>query len=231
MRNLILLLLLINVLFFAWQYFGAPADVNPYALRDGARERELPLFKVPLTLGGRSRLQPDGTPTPGPPSDRIVGPGCFQVGPFSDAAATGLVRDRLARAGFSVTEATREGQEWLGHWVRLENLPDQAAAEAAISKLTAGGVPDSVLVSQSPPFAVSLGVFRVRIRADAVATAAQALGFAPTITDRFRSGPQYWVELRLAAEQSLSLAGIAGESGQILRAESTPCVAPAPPNQ
>ena len=229
-RNLFLLLLLVNVLFAAWQFFVVPADLNPYALREGGRERELPLFSVPA---GRQRTQPGGLKSvePAAAADRIAGPGCFHVGPFTDSGAAGAVRDGLAQKGLPVSESSREGQEWLGHWVQLENFADQAAAEAAIARLAAGAVPDATLISQNAPFAVSLGVFKVRARADAVATVARGLGFAPTITDRYRNGLQYWVELKLAAERSLSLAGLTGDSSQILRAEAVPCVAVAAPSQ
>jgi hypothetical protein len=226
-RNFFLLLLLANILFAAWQFFVVPADVNPYALSDGGRERELPLF---TGQASRGHTRPAGAKAgePAMAADRIAGPGCFHVGPFTDSAAAGAVRDRLAQTGLLVSESTREGQEWLGHWVQVEDFADQAAAQAAIARLAAGGVPDATLLSQNPPISVSLGVFRVRARAEAVATMARGLGFTPTVTDRYRNGLQYWVELQLAAEQSLSLAGLAGDPSQILRAEAVPCVAPAP---
>jgi hypothetical protein len=232
-RNLFLFVLLVNALFAAWQFFVAPADVNPYVPRNGARERELPLFTVPGQVrprgGGSAAPNRPGEIRPG--AERISGPGCFHVGPFADSAAAGAVRDRLKQTGLAVSESTGEGQEWLGHWVQIENLADEATAQAAMARLVAGGAPDATLTSQNPPFSLSLGVFKVRARADAVATTARSLGFSPTITDRYRNGPQYWVELQLAADQSLNLAGVAGETSQILRAESVTCVAPPAPTQ
>ena len=79
------------------------------------------------------------------------------------------------------------------------------------------------MLQNSPPFSISLGVFRDRDRADKVAVAAAALGFHPQTTDRYRAGIQYWLTVAVPAGRTLPLADLGRESGQILRSDQVAC--------
>ena len=107
--------------------------------------------------------------------------------------------------------------------MQLESVASRDEADRIVARLTAGGLPDAYVFQTSPPFSVSLGVFRDRDRAEKVAQAATSLGFHPQTTDRYRSGLQYWLSVALPPGRTLPLNELGRESGQILRAEPVAC--------
>lgn len=225
MRNLFLALLLANILLFAWQFWTTPPAVDPYALRGERAVRELRLYQ-PAGAAARPAPRP-GSGGAGGPGQVLRGPGCFRIGPFADTGAAETARRSLGSAGIEGGLSSDEGQVWVGHWVQLEKIGERAEADAAVGRLAAAGVPDAYVIEATPPFSVSLGVFRERDRADKVAATARGLGYAPVVADRYRSGTQYWVGISLAAGQSLDIGRLGLDPGQIARAEPTACMAPA----
>jgi hypothetical protein len=218
-RNLFLALLLANLLFLGWRYWVAPAEVPATRLLAPGKEPVL-AAKVRRraddpgvnTVGGRATARP-------PASD---GP-CVRIGPIVDGSLAQALRARLSRAGFDATVLAEEGQIWVGHWVQLDALATREEADQVVARLTAGGLPDVYVLQTSPPFSISLGVFRDRAKAEKVAATALGMGFRPKTTDRFRPGTQYWVSAVVAPGKKLALDNLGLESGQILRAEKASC--------
>jgi hypothetical protein len=210
MRNLFLVLLLANLLVLGWQVWLVPGEVPAARLATPGTEAELT-----LTAADRGDSGPGAGPTgPGGP--------CLRIGPISDGQAADRVSERLRREGASVSQNAEEGEIWVGHWVQLENVGSRAEADRMVSRLNAGGLPDAYVLQDSPPFSISLGVFRSRERAEKVAAEARRLGFKPLMGDRYRPGVQYWLSVS-ALPGRLNLNELARESGQILRSESVPC--------
>lgn len=221
MRNVFLALLLANLLFLGWRLWVAPPDLPAGQLRAVANEPAVtPLRALGIAAdpGGRG-----GVPSPGPGGGDALGAGCFRIGPIADGQLADTIRARLTATGSATSLAAEEGQVWVGHWVQLESVASRDEADAVVARLAAGGLPDAYVLQTSPPYSISLGVFRDRERADAVAAAAARLGFRARLTDRFRSGLQYWLSVGVPAGATLPLEQLGRESGQILRAEAVPC--------
>ena len=102
-------------------------------------------------------------------------------------------------------------------------MASREEADRIVARLAAGGLPDAYVLQTSPPYSISLGVFRDRERAEKVAAVATNLGFRPQTTDRYRAGLQYWLSVALPPGQALPMNELGRESGQILRAEPVPC--------
>ena len=222
MKNLFLALLLANLLFLGWQHWIAPPDVPATRLLSPGPEPEItPTPTAPESAGQASRVQTDsanGTLAASSMEDR-----CLRIGPIADGQMADALRARLTGKGFEATTASEEGQVWVGHWVQLESVASREEADRIVARLAAGGLPDAYVLQTSPPFSISLGVFRDRDRADKVAAAAAQLGFRPQTTDRYRAGIQYWLTAAIPAGQALPLDELGRESGQILRAEQVDC--------
>jgi hypothetical protein len=135
------------------------------------------------------------------------------------------LRSRLSELGVPSTMTTAEGQVWVGHWVQIESVASRAEADRAVGRLAQGGVPDAYVLQTSPPFSISLGVFRDRERAESVMAAARALGFRPQVTDRFRSGLQYWLTFPAPGDQRVSVDALAREAGPNAGTERVTCPA------
>ncbi len=213
MKNVFLALLLANLLYFGWQQWVAPPDVPPLRLRSPGQEEEIAPLSPRSKSGTTSGVTPAGA--------------CARVGPLTDGQLADTLRARLGERGFAAVVAAEEGQIWVGHWVQIESVTSREEADRIAARLASGGLPDAYVLQNSPPFSVSLGVFRDRERADKVAAAAAALGFHPQTTDRYRSGMQYWLTVSVPPGRALPLADLGRESGQILRSDQVVCPAAA----
>jgi hypothetical protein len=228
LKNFFLLLLLANALVLCWQYWILPPEVNAYALRGVSREREIPIFSRSAPRPPKAPPQSAGVEQPQirPEATASAALRCARVGPFAEAAVAGTARDAILRNGGQVTESSDEGQIWMGHGVQLENVGDRSRAEKVLATLIAGGVPEAFLAQPGPPFSISLGVFREVDRAEKVVAIAKSLGLSPLVTDRFRTGTEYWLTASLPAGQTIELSRLGLDPGQIVRVELVPCVAP-----
>lgn len=215
MKNVFLALVLANLLFLGWKLWIAPAEVAPMGLLVRGDEPEIALARPPAAKRG-TEAPPDGTAR------------CVRLGPIGDGVVADAVRARLGAGGLESSMTTDEGQVWVGHWVQVEGVASRAEADQVVARLAAGGLPDAYVLQTAAPFSVSLGVFRDRVRADAVVASARALGLSPSVTDRYRSGLQYWLTVALPPGRVVPLDELVRESGQILRAEEITCAAPEP---
>lgn len=234
MRNLFLALLLANLLFAGWRLWIAPPEVPPRQLKAAGREAELRVIAAPQAtvpqgsasgqvagaVAGSGLAAPAGAAAPG----AAGGASCSRLGPIGDGQFADTLRATLAARGLRATTMVEAGQVWVGHWVQLESVPTREAADRMVARLAAGGLPDAYVFQSQPPFSVSLGVFRDQERADKVAAAAAALGFHPQVTDRYRSGAQYWLFLQ-AAPEAVQLGDLAREPGPEPKVEPVPCSA------
>ncbi len=213
MRNLFLALLLANLLFLGWRVWIAPPQVPARQLMNRGPEPDI-TATAPVRAAGVA-------PFPSDP-DNVQ---CLRIGPLADAQLADTLRSSLSRRDVTTTVASTEGQIWVGHWVQLETVASRQEAEAIAARLAASGLPDAYILQTSPPFSISLGVFRDKERADKVAAEAARLGFHPQMTDRYRPGIQYWLTAVVPPGASLPADALGRESGQIVRSEATPCPA------
>lgn len=226
MKNFFLALLLANVLFVAWRLWVAPAEVPPTELLAAGEQPEVAMLTAdnPARPAGAAAGAGGGA---GSGAGSVPGSGkCTRLGPIADGQVADSLRARLSASDIQSAMTTQEGQLWVGHWVQIESVATREEAERGVARLTAGGLPDAYVLQTSPPFSISLGVFRDRARADSIAASARGLGFRPQVTDRFRAGTEYWLTFVLPAGKTLPLDELVRESGQILRAEQVACPAP-----
>jgi hypothetical protein len=152
---------------------------------------------------------------------------CVSIGPFRELAQAAGAAASLREAGHEPTQRVADGEIWIGYWVYIEGIPSEAAANEVLAKVRAQGVADSYVIPNSDSGnLVSLGVFSeisgVTRRRDQV----RALGYEPTVIDRTRRATVYWVDVVLAAEQTLDLESLQ-PPGRIVRLEQRNCAAAA----
>jgi hypothetical protein len=224
-RNLALALLLANLLVLAWSRWvsplGEPAGPAPLPPLADFRAPP-PAAAVPGPPPGRPPAATPGA-VPAPPA----GSACVRVGPLPAADAAAGLAQSIESKGFSARAVALDGQAWLGHWVQLAGFGSAAEAEAARDRLAAGGLADAYLMQDDGSAVISLGVFRDRGGADRVAAAAQRIGFAPVVTERYRPAVEHWVVAVLPPDSVLTRDALAAGGSQILRVEAIECPAPA----
>ena len=213
MKNILLGLILANVLLLAWHRWIAPEEIEVL----DTRTTQVPTL---ILMSGRQKpraavpiLEDDA------PDTRRQ---CLRVGPFVDSEQANAVGYQLAGAGYSVSQTSREGQAWVGHWVQVEDLASRDRAVRILRQLTDGGLSDAYIVESDQVRKISLGVFRDQERAERTAAKAIALGVEATISDRFRPATEYWLEV-VSDRGGVDLREFQLETSQILRSERVSC--------
>jgi len=195
MKNLLMLLVLANVLYYMWGRFVHEPEETGVVVID---ENEL---GPPLTLSHPAEAAASvgavlGT---GTPSDlaAVIGRSCVTLGPFRSKQDADAAVAEYEGEGMRVALRETQGQVFVGHWVQIRNIPDRSSGEAMIAKLNQGGLTDAYLVTEDSGFKISLGLFGEKPRAERVELEAKSLGLPADITPRMRDAEIFFVDIGL----------------------------------
>jgi len=214
MRNLFLLLILLNLMVLSYQrWILAPGDSeNP-----GATDSSIPMLQL-----AASPIVAEAVETTQEPDAENAEPRCMRLGPFASRDAAVAVQRDLRKRGALVSESSAEGQVWVGHWVQVPNLASRAAAEEARAQLSASDL-DTYILPDAESHSLSLGIYRKRASAERLVRTARQLGYKTLIVDRFQPGTIFWLRVNMPFGGALQPGEFQGDSGQILRTESISC--------
>jgi hypothetical protein len=211
------LLLFANIAWFAWSRWVAEPS--------GAAAAPA---TAPAAQGGTIQLAREAATTRSAavPAARARS-NCLSLGPFTDLTDAARASLLLRENRLEPRQRSGEGVVWRGYWVTLERLPDRAAANVVIDRLRRSGVPDAyAMPGDGREITISLGLFSERQRALSRLEDVKAIGYAPRIVDRERSGTVYWIDVDVDPPATLpDAARLQGEGGRILRLEVKPCEA------
>jgi hypothetical protein len=198
MKNLLLLLILANILYFLW---GVVRDEDPRPGVAIVSEDELgPALDVTADRDGDTIASVGAVLGSGDPSDleAVVGRSCVTIGPFmvrSDADTAVL---EYTGQGMRAAVRTEQGQIFVGHWVQIRNVPDVATANQMLEKLQAGGLADAYVVrTEDEGLKISLGLFGEEDRAEKVELQARSMDLPADITPRMREDTVFFVDIAL----------------------------------
>jgi cell division septation protein DedD len=148
---------------------------------------------------------------------------CVSVGPFRELSQAATAAANLRGTGLDPLQRVAEGDIWVGYWVYLAAIPSVADAETILARLKESGITEAyVIPSSDSGTLISLGVFTEVARAGNRLSAARELGYEATISDRTRRGTVYWVDVLLAAGETLDFDALQ-PPGRIVRLEQRPC--------
>ena len=152
---------------------------------------------------------------------------CASMGPFPDLRQATEVASRLRSNGFEPSQRLAEEQVWVGHWVYLPSYPTRTEAIDVVERLRAAGVRDIYIEPRGDrENAVSLGLFSDRENAELYAGRVRQHDVRPQITDRYRVGTAYWVDIALSAGRRPDPAAYQRDEARRLRLEPRACDAP-----
>jgi hypothetical protein len=198
MRNLLLLLLLANILYYMWGRFVDDPDQLGVVV---VSESELgPPLNVSSMVVAEAATSVGAVLGSGKPSDlaALVGRSCVTIGPFkTNTDADGALAD-YENEGMRANVRTTQGQVFVGHWVQIRNIPDRDAGNAILDKMKAGGLGDAYLVpTDEEGLKISLGLFGEMSRAERVELQAKSLDLQADITPRTRDQTVFFVDIGL----------------------------------
>ena len=223
MKNLLLLLLLANFLYFLW---GLYSQDEPQAGVAIIREADLgPLMDVTASRDRDDVASVGAVLGFGTSSDlrAVVGRSCVTIGPFkvkTDADSAELV---YSNQGMKTSIRSTEAEMFVGHWVQIRNVADDATANKMLSTLSSGGLTDAYLVrTEDEGLKISLGLFGDIEGAEKIELQARSLELPAEIAPRMANRTVFFVDVALAPGQGAgAIVGKYGEEQVLLRDAAT----------
>jgi hypothetical protein len=175
-RVVLLVLLFVNLAYFAWSHWLAPKDpALPVSPAVSAPPLQLSNESAPVALDGS----------------------CVTVGPFANAALAARARQTLIDAGYASVPREEEERLLDGYWVYLEAPVNPTAERRLLERLSRGGIPDAQVVGEPGSRRISLGVFTDEQRAFAQSERVARLQLLPQIEAREKKASTIWLDLTL----------------------------------
>jgi cell division septation protein DedD len=250
MRNLFFVLVLANLGFAAWHTWFARDAVPLHAVPTGqpsitlvselppdlevadeapraadepapaAASIEPPEPAVAAASAGReAEPTPLAADAPAPPQAAR----CTSIGPFRELGQAASAAANLRATGYEPMQRVAEGDIWIGYWVYIEAIATEQEANEILDKVRQAGLADSYVIPNSDSGnLVSLGVFSEIKGVSQQRDRVRALGLEPKVVDRTRRATVYWIDVNLAAGQSLDVDALQ-PPGRILRLEQRAC--------
>jgi hypothetical protein len=180
-RAVLLVLLLLNLAFFAWAQWLAP------------KEAALPVS--PKVDAPRLQLARESRPALNADGDR-----CVTVGPFPSTELASRARATLTDSGYASVPREEDVSAVDGYWVFLEAPSTEAAERRLLDRLRRGGISDAQPLGEGEARRISLGVFSEEARAIAQSERVARLQLLPQIEAREKTGTAIWLDLQLKSD-------------------------------
>lgn len=182
MRAILLVLLLVNLGYFAWSHWLAKEDPSvPVSPRIDAPRLQLANERSAAALTANG--------------DR-----CVTVGPFASNEAAARARATLIDAGYPTVPREETTRQVTAYWVFLEAPSTQAAERRLMERLKRGGINDAAPTGDGESRRISLGLFSEEARAIAQSERVAKLQLLPQIEARERTGTALWLDLELKSD-------------------------------
>ena len=221
MRNLLLLLVLANILYFIWEMvIEEPPETGVAIVEVSQLGPPLQLSRTaqPATSVG-AMLDSSGQMD----LAAVVGRSCVSIGPFTNGPDAQRVFQDYQNEGMRASVRSTEGQIFVGHWVQIRDIPNRETGNQMIDRLVAGGLNDAYLVpTDDEGLKISLGLFGEMSRAERVELQAESLNMAAEITPRMRETTVFFVDIALPPGRGAgAMIERFGEDKVLLRAQAT----------
>ncbi len=223
MRNLLLLLILANILYFLWDMFAGNGPEPGVAIVD---EADLgPPLDATANRDAESAASVGAVLGSGEPSDlaALVGRSCATIGPFRTSDDAERAATEYAGEGMRTAMRSGEGQIFIGHSVQVQDVPDRESGRTMLSRLHEGGLGDAFIVGNDEDgYAISLGIFGNQTNAEKVELQAASLGFDVVISPMTRDAAVFFVDVGLPPGKGAgAIVDKYGEERVLLREKAT----------
>lgn len=222
MKNLLLILLLANILYFLWG-LTAGDDKEPGVAVFSESELGPPLS---LARSGSPNLKGVGGVVQNDEVSAyqvVVGQACVTIGPFREKSDADAVQSRYAAEGMRTKLRTGLGQYFVGHWVQIRDIPSRDESNRMLGVLKDGGLIDAYPVeTDDEGLKISLGLFGNLDSAEKIELQARSLGFDADISPRLAEGDVSWVDVSLPPGKGAGeIIERYGENQVLLRSQAT----------
>jgi hypothetical protein len=198
MKNLLLILILANVLYFMWGMF-ATEDTKPGIAV--VQEADLgPALEVTAGQDNESITSVGAVLGSGEPSDleAVVGRSCVTIGPLKHADDADSAVLEYRNEGMQAALRKTKGQVFVGHSVQIPNISTRDDGRGIVANLGEEGLGDAYIVGNDEDgYAIALGLFGNAENAERVELQAGAAGYEVEISQVWRDGDIFFVDIGL----------------------------------
>jgi len=198
MKNILMLLVLANVLYFLWgKFVSTPEEAGVVVVNEADLGPPLDISRSAAALAATNI---NAALEAGRLTDlaAVVGRSCVSVGPFTSSADANDALSEYVNEGMRASVRTTDGQVFVGHWVQIRNIPDRSAGNEMLSTLRDGGLGDAYLVeTEDEGLKISLGLFGEMSRAERIELQAKSLDLPADISQRMRDTTVFFVDIGL----------------------------------
>ena len=199
MRTFFVFLLVLNLLFAAWQYFNPakselsvkplPESLTPVRLINEAKEG------APLLVQSSAPIEKPLLSLPEPMAQEPAVVDCYTLGPFKDEGSINKAKKVLAERLDRMAIRKIEESERHRYWVYLPALENRKAAIAKSKDLAKRKIKDYYIVrSGEHNNGISLGHFKEKSHADRRVKKLIDLGFNAKMDVIYRRYNLYWLD-------------------------------------
>ncbi len=198
MKNILLMLLLANILYFVWGLnrveeaqpgvdFVAESDLGPPMDVTTRRDNDM-VASVGAVLGSGELSA----------LNAVVGRSCVTIGPFTDRADADSVAMEYSNEGMRAMLRETRGEVFVGHWVWIRGIEDDASGKEILSQLADGGLGDAYIDRSDPEgLKISLGLFGEVDGAEKIELQALSLGLPAETIPSTRPSDVFFVDIGL----------------------------------
>lgn len=160
MKNILLALLLANILYFIWGMVsdeGTQPGVAFFAETDLGPPLEVTTGRDSDAIASVGAVLGSGEPSA---LEAVVGRSCVTIGPFRDNGDADSAALEYSNQGMKTTLRATSAEVFVGNWVWIRNISDDASAREILATLQAGGLADAYIDRTDPEgLKISLGLF------------------------------------------------------------------------
>jgi hypothetical protein len=218
MRLAFIFMLLLNVSFFAWQFFQAEPSSSGAGMsvpKESGRYKTITLlhesgqFNIPIEeqpvqkkQSISSRIGEATAKKEELAKNEIIK--CYKLGPFKDKLAADRSLLKARETGAISSLHAEETKERFRYWV-LDPARNKQVALKKIKEYRDKGVKDVYLIREGKKKDnISLGIFRARSTAQKRVQKLQDQGFNPTVEKHYKVKTRYWLNVRETLQSPLN---------------------------
>lgn len=176
LKNIIIILLSLNVFYFVWSY------INRYTYTPPPKnEKGIPSITL---LSTQNRITKKSTLN-----------NCYTFGPFSTRKAARYISRRLNNYGLETAIKNQKTKQTLNYLVYLKPLPSRKAAEEIIKDIKKKKIKNYMIITSGPyKNAIALGSFENLDKARRHSEYVRFLGYDAKYTVQKKQKEVFWVE-------------------------------------